>query len=172
LKPPLEILVVRTEIRLGLLLVQIAESAYNVRDVDRGDEARARGQAAYFRANRLLAQVADAEREPLVCDLELLQDALSGLPKEERAASVFRDHACPEKDLVVSLGQLPKKSRRSRSGCSGSLTQSCRDEGGGIDPRLGPKHSLFLCRMKSVLWQCGRQMPPAPKPIYVAERSL
>ena len=173
MKPPLEILAVRAEIRLGLLLVPIAESAYNVRDVDRGDEARARGQAAYFRANRLLAQVAGGEREPLVCDLELLQDALSGLPKDERAGSVIRDHACPEKHLVVSLGQLPKKSRRSRSGCSGSLTQSCCDEGGGIDPRLGPKHSLFLCRMKSFLFrQCGRQMPPAPKPIYVTERSL
>jgi hypothetical protein len=169
LKPPLEILVVRTEIRLGLLLVPIAESAYNV---DRGDEARARGQAAYLRANRLLAQVADDEREPLVCDLELLQDALSGLPKDEQAGSVIRDHACPEKHLVVSLGQLPKKSRRSRSGCSRSLTQSCRDEDGGIDPRLGPKHSLFLLRMKSFLWQCGQQMPPASKPIYVTERSL
>ena len=172
MKPPLEILVVRTEIRLGLLFVLIAEYAYNVRDVDRGDEARARGQAAYFRANRLLAQVADGEREPLVCDLELLQNALSGLPKDERAGSVIRDQACPENHLVVSLGQLPR-SPGDHDPVAPGHSQSCCDESGGVDPRLGPKHSLFFFRMKSFLfWQCGRQMPPAPKPIYVIETSL
>ena len=143
MKSPLKILVVRTEIRLGLLLVPIAESAYNVRDVDRGDEARARGQTAYLRANSLLAQVADGERELLVCDLELLQDALSGLPKDERAGSVIRDPACPEKHLVVSLGQLPR-SPGDHDPVAPGHSQSCCDESGGIDPRLGPKHSLFF----------------------------
>jgi hypothetical protein len=79
LNSPLEILVARNEICLGFLFVPIAGSAYNVGDVDRGDEARARGQAAHARANSVLAQVAHPEREPLIRDLELLQNALSEL---------------------------------------------------------------------------------------------
>src|SRR6185437_2030466 len=116
----------------------------------------------------------DGEREPLVCDLELLQNALSGLPKDERAGSVIRDQACPEKHLVVSLGQLPRSSGDHDPVAPGH-SQSCCDESGGMDRWLGPKQSLFLClfRMKSFLFrQCGRQMAPAPKPIYVTETSL
>ncbi|MFL6416249.1 MAG: hypothetical protein ACJ74Y_11355 [Bryobacteraceae bacterium] len=74
----LEIALFTNEISLGLLLVLVAESAYKLGDVRRGDEARARGQAASFRAARLLAQVADCDRALLLGDLESLQSALEG----------------------------------------------------------------------------------------------
>jgi hypothetical protein len=61
------------EISLGLLLVLVAESAHKLGDVGRGDEARARGQAASLRADRLLPQVADCDRALLFGDLESLQ---------------------------------------------------------------------------------------------------
>lgn len=107
MKPPIETLALRAEIRLGLLFAPIAESAYNARDVDRGDDARARGQAAYVRANRLLAHVAAGEREPLARDLEFLQNALSGLSKNEQSGSVIRDRARPEKAIAPLSEQLP-----------------------------------------------------------------
>jgi hypothetical protein len=172
LNPPLEILVVRTEIRLGLLLVPIAESAYNVRDVGRGDDARARGQAAYVRANRLLTQVAKGEREPLVRDLELFQNALSELFEDQQSGGVIRDRARLEEAMTLPLDQLPRNPGAHDPVAPGHSQSRC-GESGGIDPLLGPKHSLFLVRMKSFLFrQCGRQMPPAAKAIYVTETSL
>ncbi len=167
---PLEILVVRTEIRLGLLLASITESAYRVRDVGRGDDAKARGQAAYVRANRLLAQVAQGEREPFVRDLELLKNALSGLSENEQSEGVIRDRARPEEAMALPLEQL---SRNPGDHDPGHSKSRC-DESGGINPQLGPKHSLFLFRLKSfLLRQFGQQMPSAvPKPIYVTETSL
>ena len=114
MKSRLEALVVSTEIRLGFLLVPIAESAYNVQDVGRGDEARGRGQAAYFRANRLLAQVADCDRKPLADDLESLQIALDGLFKDQQSALTGairdRDQAHPEQHFVLPPEKIAKKS--------------------------------------------------------------
>ena len=112
MKSRLEALVVSIEIRLGFLLVPIAESAYNVRDVGRGDEARGRGQAAYFRANRLLAQVAECDRKPLADDLESLQIALDGLFKDQQSAftGAIRDQAHPEQHSVLPPEKTAKKS--------------------------------------------------------------
>ena len=88
MKTSLEGLVCGTEVRLGFLLVAIAESAYNMQDVVRGDEARARGQAAYFRASRLLAQVAEGDVEPLLGNLESLQSALTAAANDWQPARV------------------------------------------------------------------------------------
>jgi len=111
MKSPLEALVVTTEIRLGFLLVPIAESAYKVRDVGRGDEARARGQAAYFRAKRLLAKVAECDRKPLAGDLECLQSALNGLFKGQQLAftGVIRDKAHHPEHLILPPEITAKK---------------------------------------------------------------
>jgi hypothetical protein len=110
LKPPLEALLVSTELRLGFLLVSIADSAYKVRDVGRGDEAKARGQAAYFRANWLLTQVAECNRESLVSDLEFLQTAINGLSKDQQSAftGVIRDKGHPEEHSVLPSKKQPR----------------------------------------------------------------
>jgi hypothetical protein len=100
----LEIALFTNEISLALLLVAVAESAYKLGDVWRGDEALARGHAASFRAARLLAQVADCDRALLVRDLESLQSALNGLPAK------IVGNLGPEGNIVLPSEELPTSS--------------------------------------------------------------
>jgi hypothetical protein len=105
----LEIPLIINEIALGFLFVSIAESAYSAGDLGYRDEARARSHAACFRAHRLLAQVAEGDRGPLVDDLESLQSALNMLSKRQQRAfaGVLRNKAHPEEHFVLSSEKLP-----------------------------------------------------------------
>jgi len=79
LNSSLEVLALEYELRLGYVFVSTAESAYKRQDVGRAYEARARGQAAYYRASRLLASVTEGGRGALAADLACLQAALNEL---------------------------------------------------------------------------------------------
>lgn len=61
------------------------------------------GQAAHVRANHLLAQVAESEREPLVHDLERLQNALSGPSENEQSGNGICNKARPEEPTALPL---------------------------------------------------------------------
>ena len=86
----LEGLLVTHEISLGLLVVPVARAAYNRGDFDLADAVRARGEAAYFRANRLLYQVSNDENQQLRGDLERLQRALDQIKQNPSSSESSR----------------------------------------------------------------------------------
>jgi hypothetical protein len=96
----LELLSVASEIRLGFLFVSVAEMAYKVRDFDGADHTRAKGEAVYFRANRLLTQIADGDRKQVLADLERLNIALGCLKICPYDSPI--DHIDPEAKSIGS----------------------------------------------------------------------
>jgi hypothetical protein len=103
----LEARIVDTEIRLGHLFVTVAASAYNLRDVRRADEAKGRGEAACFRAGRVLAQVAESDRGALTGDLEFLRTELRDLCQEPEMGLRASDDAPPAEALTAPLEKYP-----------------------------------------------------------------
>lgn len=77
MRSPLEVQFAVNEMQLGFLFASLADSAYDAGDIGCGDQARVKGQAAYVRADRLLAQVV-APNRALVCNLKSLHNALNG----------------------------------------------------------------------------------------------
>lgn len=75
----LELLSAASEIRLGFLFVSVAELAFKLGDIERADHTRAKGQAVYFRASRLLTHSADGDQKQVLADLERLKAALGWL---------------------------------------------------------------------------------------------
>jgi hypothetical protein len=75
----LEARLVRSEILIGHICSCAAECAYSIRDRLQANEGQLRAQATYSRANRLLANMAEGDRESMAAELAGLHTALDVL---------------------------------------------------------------------------------------------